>query len=97
MELSDIVEKVLPRLRRARVERITLTGGEPLVHPHILEICKAVVDADLPVGICTNAACTTDEQIAYLKRLGDVHVNVSFDGFRAEAMGVSGATPSPSW
>jgi MoaA/NifB/PqqE/SkfB family radical SAM enzyme len=27
---TDIAGKVLPRLRQARVERITLTGGEPL-------------------------------------------------------------------
>jgi len=87
MELSNIVKKVLPRLRQARVERITLTGGEPFVHPHLLEICRAVVDAGLPVGICTNATCITDEQITYLKELGDVHMNVSFDGFRAESHG----------
>lgn len=87
MELSSIVEKVLPRLLRARVERITLTGGEPFVHPQILEICQAVVDAGLPIGICTNATSTTDDQIAHLEQLGDVHVNVSFDGFRAESHG----------
>lgn len=87
MRYEDIVERVLPRLRRARVERVTLTGGEPFVHPSIMEICAAVADIGLPVGICPNATQTTDEQIARLAALGDVHINVSFDGFRAESHG----------
>lgn len=87
MRFEDIVERVLPRLRQARVERITLTGGEPFVHPSIMEICQAIAELDMPLGICTNATQTTDDQIEYLKRLGNVHINVSFDGFRPESHG----------
>src|SRR2546429_606302 len=87
MRFEDIVERVLPRLKRARVERLTLTGGEPFVHPAVMEICAAVADAGLPLGICTNATQTTDEQIERLARLADVHINVSFDGFRPESHG----------
>jgi radical SAM protein with 4Fe4S-binding SPASM domain len=87
MRLDDIVDRVLPRLQRARVERITLTGGEPFVHPAVMEICKAVVGCGLPLGICTNATQTTDDQINELTNLGPVHINVSFDGFRAESHG----------
>jgi radical SAM protein with 4Fe4S-binding SPASM domain len=87
LPLADIVETVLPRLLRARVERITLTGGEPFVHPDIMGICRAVVGLGLPVGLCTNATQTTDEQIAELRALGNVHVNVSFDGFRPDSHG----------
>lgn len=87
MRFEDIVERVLPQLRRARVERLTLTGGEPFLHPAIVEICAAVTDMDLPLGVCTNAAQTTDEQIAQLAALGNVHINVSFDGFRPESHG----------
>lgn len=87
MRFEDIVERVLPRLKRARVERLTLTGGEPFVHPAIMDICTAVAELDMPLGICTNATQTTDEQIARLARLGNVHINVSFDGFRPESHG----------
>jgi MoaA/NifB/PqqE/SkfB family radical SAM enzyme len=68
------------------VERVTLTGGEPFAHPDILEICQAITGLGLPLGICTNATLTTDEQLAVLAGL-DVHVNVSFDGFRPESHG----------
>jgi radical SAM protein with 4Fe4S-binding SPASM domain len=87
MRFEDIVERVLPRLLRARVERLTLTGGEPFVHPALMEICSVVADMGMPLGICTNATQTTDEQIGYLKQLGNIHINVSFDGFRPESHG----------
>jgi len=87
MSLEAIRDRVLPRLVAARVQRLTLTGGEPFVHPQILEICSAAVDAGLSLGLCTNATCVSDEQIARLAELPEVHVNVSFDGFRAESHG----------
>ncbi|KXK62134.1 pyrroloquinoline quinone biosynthesis protein PqqE [Micromonospora rosaria] len=85
--LDDMVEVVLPRLRAARVTRLTLTGGEPFAHPHLVEICAASARLDLPVKICTNATLTSDEQITALAELGNVRVNVSFDGFRPASHG----------
>ncbi|MEV6868372.1 radical SAM protein [Streptosporangium subroseum] len=87
MRLEDLTQTVFPRLLRARVERLTLTGGEPFVHPDIMEICRHVAGLGLPLGICTNATQTSDEQIAALAELGNIHINVSFDGFRAESHG----------
>ncbi|SCL20562.1 radical SAM additional 4Fe4S-binding SPASM domain-containing protein [Micromonospora pallida] len=85
--LEEMIETVLPRLRRARVTRLTLTGGEPFVHPHLVEICAATARMDLSVKICTNATQTSDAQIAALAALGNVRVNVSFDGFRPSSHG----------
>lgn len=87
MAFEDIVSRVIPQLREARVERITLTGGEPFVHPRFMDICRAVIDAGCALGICTNATQTSGEQIIELAELGDVHVNISFDGFRKESHG----------
>ncbi len=72
---------MLPRLLRARVERVTLTSGEPFAHPDLLAICDAVLALGLPLGVCANATLASDEQIAHLGKSGAVHVNVSFDGF----------------
>jgi radical SAM protein with 4Fe4S-binding SPASM domain len=87
MDAVDLRETVIPRLLRARVERLTLTGGEPFVHPSLLQICTDAVSAGLSVGICTNGTGVTDELIGELRKLEKVHVNVSFDGFRAESHG----------
>ena len=87
MSLVDFGDRVLPRLIAARVERVTLTGGEPFLHPDILDLCRVVVEAGLSVGICTNATQTSEEQMAYLTDPGSVHINVSFDGFREDSHG----------
>ncbi|MFI6813298.1 radical SAM protein [Nonomuraea sp. NPDC050328] len=82
-----LTDAVIPRLLRARVERITLTGGEPFVHPDLLALCRHLAELNVPVGICTNATQTSDAQIDELAALGNVHVNVSLDGFRPESHG----------
>lgn len=87
LSVELIADVVLPRLKRARVTRLTLTGGEPFAHPGLLDICDLAVTAGLPVGICTNGTSVTPEQIDHLKSLGNIHVNVSLDGFRAESHG----------
>lgn len=87
MAISDFSDIVIPQLKTANVERVTLTGGEPFEHPDFLAFCRLLVAAGFPVGICTNATLATEWQIAELVALGDVHINVSFDGFRPESHG----------
>jgi radical SAM protein with 4Fe4S-binding SPASM domain len=87
MSAAVLADVVIPRLRRARVSRVTLTGGEPFVHPQIIEIVEQLNSAGVSVGVCTNATCISDDQITAIAKLADVHVNVSFDGFRAESHG----------
>lgn len=87
ISLEHMRDFVVPRLIEARVQRVTLTGGEPFVHPHLLEICELFVSQNIHVGICTNATQTTAEHIFALVAMGGVHINVSFDGFRAETHG----------
>lgn len=87
ISLDAMTGTVIPRLLAARVRRITLTGGEPFVHPELVAIVEAARRAGMSVGICTNATCVSDEQIARLIELGDVHINVSFDGFRPDSHG----------
>ncbi|WP_206185119.1 radical SAM protein [Thermoactinospora rubra] len=87
LSLTQLTTLVIPRLRRARVERITLTGGEPFVHPDIIALCRHLAELGIPVGICTNATQTSDDQIEQLAALGNVHINVSLDGFRPGSHG----------
>jgi len=87
MRAAVLAEVVIPRLQRARVSRVTLTGGEPFVHPEIIEIVSQLTAAGVSVGVCTNATCISEDQIEALARFPNVHVNVSFDGFRAESHG----------
>jgi MoaA/NifB/PqqE/SkfB family radical SAM enzyme len=56
------------------VKMISLTGGEPLMHPDFLEICKYITKMDLMVSyISTNGILLTD-QIA--SELSDLNINI---------------------
>jgi radical SAM protein with 4Fe4S-binding SPASM domain len=87
MLYDDITRLLIPRLVGCRVERVTLTGGEPTIHPRFTDIVHALRRAGMEVGFCTNATTLTDGQITELATIGGVHVNVSLDGFRPESHG----------
>lgn len=87
MPIESFDARVLARLMDARVRNVTLTGGEPFVHPQLLNITRRLVAAGMDVTICTNAVGITREDIRALSQLGRVRVNVSLDGFSAESHG----------
>jgi len=87
MSFESITEVVIPRLKLCNVVKVTLTGGEPFVHPQIVQIASAFKQREIDVGICTSGFGLSSEQIKGLARLGNVHVNVSLDGFRSESHG----------
>jgi radical SAM protein with 4Fe4S-binding SPASM domain len=87
MPYEQITCLLIPRLAQCRVERVTLTGGEPTIHPQFLDVVQAFRDAGMAVGICTNATTLDRQQISALARIGGVHCNVSLDGFRPESHG----------
>lgn len=87
MLLESIRKVLIPQLKACRVVSITLTGGEPFVHPNILEITSLFRGAGMKIGICTNATCIKESQIEALTALGEIHCNVSLDGFSPESHG----------
>lgn len=80
MAVEQIRDRLIPQLAEARVTRITITGGEPFVHPDLIEIVRLFREAGMSVGVCTNGTGATDEDVAALVEL-DAHMNVSLDGF----------------
>jgi MoaA/NifB/PqqE/SkfB family radical SAM enzyme len=87
MPYGNINDTLIPRLTECRVERVTLTGGEPTIHPRFFDIVRDFRQADMKVGICSNATKLTDEDIDALAHIGGVHINVSLDGFRPDSHG----------
>lgn len=87
MPAEVITNVVIPRLKQSSVIRITLTGGEPFVHPEIIEVVRAFKTSGFDVGICTSVTTISTEQLDILAEIGNVHVNVSLDGFRRESHG----------
>lgn len=86
MDLSDLATAV-PRLQAARVATITLTGGEPLVHPDLQAILTLLRGAGFDVTVCTNGVSLTNELIETAQRLGQIRFNVSLDGLSQDSHG----------
>lgn len=78
---------ILPKLLKSKTVKVTLTGGEPLVHPNAKEIIKLLCENGIEVAVCTNGVLVTDDLIRFCYKLGNVHFNVSLDGYKAESHG----------
>ena len=87
MPIGIIRNVVIPKLKDCRVISVTLTGGEPFVHPEIIEIARLLRNANIRVGICTNGTSVSQDQMETLAKIDNVHLNVSLDGFRPESHG----------
>ena len=61
MSLYDILTQVLSY----GVPRVTLTGGEPLIHPGVKDLIVSLVANDIEVNIETNGAVDLDEFIEF--------------------------------
>lgn len=75
------IEKLIIDSQGLGLEAIRLTGGEPLIHPEINEICEMLYEKyNLKIGINTN--CVEIEKLIYLIKKGWIdRVIVGLDYF----------------
>ena len=87
MPLDTIRDVLIPEFMKSKVTKVTLTGGEPLLHPEIREIVDALLESGIRVGFTTNATLLDREWARRLPRSGNVHFNVSLDGLYVHTHG----------
>lgn len=85
IKLNKLKEVIIPKLLKAGVTRVTLTGGEPMLHPEIYEIINIFKEFNIHITICTNGLLFDEELIKNIAELGNTHINVSLDGFSVES------------
>ncbi len=61
------------------VHHITLTGGEPLLHPDLFKIVEHARKEPMSVDIFTNATLITEDTIKKFKKVGINRFNISID------------------
>ncbi len=59
---------------------ICFTGGEPLLHPHFLNIVRETVKLGFPWGITTNGMLIDEKTGVQMKELGLQSITISLDG-----------------
>lgn len=79
LSFRDFHEQILDKLICAHVRKATLTGGEPLLNPALIDIVTDLNAADIQTGICTNALLVDKTLLEQLLPL-QAHFNVSLDG-----------------
>jgi molybdenum cofactor biosynthesis enzyme MoaA len=74
------VTELIPTLRQVR-----FSGGEPLMHPILYEICDRIIELrpDLRIDVSTNGSTLNDKVRRLLER-ACVQINISFESLRAE-------------
>lgn len=94
-ELSlDQCCEVIDDLAAYGASALLLSGGEPLLHPHLPEILERATQRGLKVTISTNGTRITPEWAARFKKWGVAYVGISLDGIGAvhdAFRGVNGA------
>ena len=82
----ESIVRIVSVLTRAGVRKVRLTGGEPLMRPHLEQLVGML--AELPgleqIAMTTNAMLLAN-QVASLQAAGLTHVNISLDTLRESA------------
>lgn len=67
-------------IKRAKSPAVILSGGEPLLHPHIFEIAREVKRQGFYLALSSNGILLTEEVALKLKEIDFNYVGVSLDG-----------------
>ncbi len=82
----DSIVRIVSVLVRSGVRKVRLTGGEPLMRPHLEQLVAmlATTPGLQQIAMTTNAMLLADK-VASLQEAGLTHVNISLDTLRESA------------
>jgi SynChlorMet cassette radical SAM/SPASM protein ScmF len=76
----DDFKKIIKQGLKLGLSSVKLTGGEPLIHPDIIEILAYIEKTGLRLVVETNGIACTPEIAKAIKRCTDSFVSISLDG-----------------
>ena len=85
MDINKIEKIVIPYFVKSQITKVTLTGGEPLVHCEIVRIINSFADHGIDVTICSNGSLISKHLIESITDLSKVKFNISVHGFTEES------------
>jgi len=92
MPLEKVKEDVLFLKRWRNVHNISIAGGEPLVHPEILEIVAFIREQGMEPLILTNGHALTRELLVDLKQAGSMGIAFHIDSLQQRSPRWNGKT-----
>jgi MoaA/NifB/PqqE/SkfB family radical SAM enzyme len=74
-----VLHERVDRLAALGTTIITISGGEPLLHPHLEEVVRRIRRHGILAGLITNGYLLTPQRIEHLNRAGLDHLQISID------------------
>jgi radical SAM protein with 4Fe4S-binding SPASM domain len=75
---KDVFVQVLNDAKKYGLKKITLSGGEPLLHPNIIFFVKTAFDLDLNVTIITNALLFDSKKVDLINLINKNKLTIVF-------------------
>ena len=79
-----LFRSIIQQAKPLGLSGVKLTGGEPLIHPHIVDILEHIVTEDLALTVETNGVACTPELARAIRSCKDPFVSVSLDAAEAK-------------
>src|SRR6266849_5374324 len=79
-----VMHRRLDRLAELRTTIITLSGGEPLLHPELDDIIARIRSHGIMAGMITNGYLLTADRIRRLNQAGLEHMQISIDNVQPD-------------
>lgn len=81
---TEIIKKIIKETKDSSLRKITISGGEPLLHPEIWSILDEFCEnKDLIIRIITNGTLINEDVIEKLKRY-KIELQISLNGSKSE-------------
>ena len=80
----DVMRERLDKLAALGTSIITISGGEPMMHPQLDEIIRHVRERGMIAGLISNGYYMTPERIKRLNRAGLEYLQISIDNVKPD-------------
>src|SRR5262245_8566905 len=85
---TDEMIRRIDRLAYLKTAIVTISGGEPLIHPEIEVLIKRIRHHGMIAGMITNGYLLTPKKIAALNEAGLEHLQISIDNIQPDQVSV---------
>ncbi|HOL71586.1 MAG TPA: radical SAM protein [Bryobacteraceae bacterium] len=84
----ETLRRRVDRLAELGTSIVTISGGEPLLHPEVEEVIARIRRRGMIAGLITNGYLLTAERIQRLNRAGLDHMQISIDNVQPDGVSV---------
>lgn len=97
MSFADIKKLMQSLKQEYPIQKVLLTGGEPLLNPNVVELVAYLSSLGIKVDMVTNGKLLTEKLIKEFEQAGLKRIRISIDGFEEHKKYRIGSDPDELW